>query len=637
MVSGDGGSNDDAAPDATVAHPAVQTPAAIEIAEFLAAGPEDPIADLSSVDCSALWGRYSAARDEAEAAGEDGKAAVYEILAGICSMDLRAGDPRNPFGALMAWATGSSPTPANYRGRQSVILGDLADKIANPALKARLGDVAWVNARNHAAARIAIDGYVESIERLLSKKGAMRCGREEASGFRATDLLRRACTIERQLGWKGGRVDDLAKIAKKVRYQATKAGNAFGFIRSSELELDFDTTRPRNLAKAAELLAGARLVAEDWEGAEHLWRLASRAYSKAGRKADAKRSLIELAERLVETADRHAKVPMMETHWLEQAIATLRRLPGTNARRAELQARLIRAQGAIGDYMAPITTSSDISDLVAMTRGAFAGKDLTDALLLFAAQSRSPDIAELRREALEAVGRSPFGSLFSSVIYDEKFRPTSRTPSAGGFGSPPNEDGLRIHIIQHEQMRRGLVVQGQVEPSRFQIMFDHAPNDRTFTVLAGLSPFVPTGHEAIFGRGFAHFFNADFLEAAHLLVPQLEASLRYLLNTADVDTTRIKPDFTQASATLSTLLELGGEMRGALESILGSDTVYEIENIFDHQAGPALRHRMAHGLLSQWSFIGRDAIYACWFIYRLCTDPLVAHADEVRRRLDLVS
>ena len=61
--------------------------------------------------------------------------------------------------------------------------------------------------------------------------------------------------------------------------------------------------------------------------------------------------------------------------------------------------------------------------------------------------------------------------------------------------------------------------------------------------------------------------------------------------------------------------------------------VFEIENMFDHQAGPTLRHRMAHGLLHQWVFGGRDAIYACWFIYRLCIGQLAPHADEVRHRL----
>lgn len=599
--------------------------------------PDEPIAGERSVDCSVLWRHYSTARDTAQSAGDAAKASAYDLLGGVCTMSLQASEAAKPFTPLMAWATGSSPTPLTYRGRQSVVLGELAATVLHPALKARLADLAWVNTKQHEAARLAIDGYVESVELILAGKAEMRSRRKEASDLRVLDLLRRACVLQRQLGWGGGRTDDLEKLAKKIRQRALKRNDVFGLVRATDLELDFRTTKASSLAKAAEALAVSRAAAGDSDGPEQLWRLAARAYARADRKADADRALVEVGERLVEAADRMVRSPMHETHWLEQAITTLRRVRGTNARRAELQARLVRTQGDIADFMAPISSSTDISKIVAATKAQIGGKDLTEALLIYAVQSESPKVADLRREAEESIARSPFGSLFASVIYDETFKPASRTPALGAFGSPPDEANVRVQIIQHEQIRRGLVAAGQIEPGRYQIMFDHAPDERVLTMLAAMSPLVPPHHEAFFGRGLAHFFNADFIEAAHLLVPQLENSLRYVLNAADVDTTRLKSDLTQSSATLSTLLDPGGEWRKPLEDLLGDAVVFEIENLFDHQAGPTLRHRMAHGLLHQWVFGGRDAIYACWFIYRLCIEQLVPHADEVRRRLALVS
>lgn len=608
-------------------------PSLIVLADILAANPEMPIFGERSVDCSVLWRHYSTARDAAELAGDAGKAAVYNLLGGVCTMGLQASEPLKPFTPLMAWATGSSPTPLTYRGKQSLVLGELAAQVTHPALKARLADLAWVNTKQHGTARQAIDGYIECINRLLAGKAEMRSRRNEASDPRALDLLRRACVVQRQIGWGGGRTDDLISLAKKVRQRARKREDVFGFVRASDLELDFKTTRAASLAKAAEAFVVSRTAAGDTDGPEQLWRLTARAYARADRKVDADRALVQVAERLVETADRLAKSPMHETHWLEQAIAVLRRVRGTSARRANLQARLVRTQGDIADFMAPISSSTDISDIVNGTKAQLSGKELTDALLIYAVQSRSPAIADLRQEAEESIGRFPFGSLFATVIYDETFKPASRTPPAGGFAGPPNEANIRVQIIQQEQTRRGVVVAGQIEPGRYQIVFDHAPDERVLTTLAAMSPFVPPHHEAIFGRGFAHFFNGDFIEATHLLVPQLENSLRYVLNAADVDTTRLKSDLTQSSATLSTLLDPSGEWRKPLEDLIGDAVVFEIENMFDHQAGPTLRHRMAHGLLHQWVFGGRDAIYACWFIYRLCIGQLAPHADEVRRRL----
>lgn len=100
-----------------------------------------------------------------------------------------------------------------------------------------------------------------------------------------------------------------------------------------------------------------------------------------------------------------------------------------------------------------------------------------------------------------------------------------------------------------------------------------------------------------------------------------------------METTRLNSDLTQSNATLFTLLDPAGEWRKPLEDLIGDAVVFEIENMFDHQAGPTLRHRMAHGPLHQWVSGGRNAIYACWLIHRLCIKQLAPHADEVRRRL----
>lgn len=50
--------------------------------------------------------------------------------------------------------------------------------------------------------------------------------------------------------------------------------------------------------------------------------------------------------------------------------------------------------------------------------------------------------------------------------------------------------------------------------------------------------------------------------------------------------------------------------------------------------GPALRHRLAHGLISAGECYDTDSIYACWFIYRLCCLPLFPHWQHVARSLD---
>jgi hypothetical protein len=141
-----------------------------------------------------------------------------------------------------------------------------------------------------------------------------------------------------------------------------------------------------------------------------------------------------------------------------------------------------------------------------------------------------------------------------------------------------------------------------------------------------MSPFVPAGYEEIYAVGFARFFGGDFISALHILVPQLENSLRYVLKQAGFEPSMIQSDMTQENRTISVML---AKDREALDKIFGPAITLEIENLFDFRGGPALRHQVAHGLLSAGECQSADAIYACWFIFRLCCLPLFAHGEHV--------
>ncbi len=590
------------------------------------------LAGLSSVDCSDFWNIFATARDAAYQAGESERAAALDVLAGACSLVLRAAEPLQSFAPLLEMTFGSSARPEAYRGPQAEIFAELAPTIEQPALRARLADLAWFLAKHPASARLAVQAYLDCIQRMLRHRAHMRGNRGEASGTRALDLLRRACVIQRQLGWGKDQSPDLILAAKKIRDQARRHGDAFGYVRAAELTQDFDLARPLFVGRAAEKIAAESVDCVDEHAEIALRELAVTAFRRARRKADADRALAALAEAQVRVADRMARIPFQEVHWLEQAIATLRQFKGTNERRAELQARLVRAQGRIGEFMVPVSTKFDGQDLANGTRTHLHGLDLSGALLAYSALSTSPNVTELYAQAAESFASTPFAGFFAPLIYDPKFKVASRLPAVD-FAGQPDEANLRFKIIQHEELRRAITVAGQIDPGRVQIVLDHQPDERVLTRLAALSPLVPPGHEMFFGRGFAHFFNADFIEAAHLLVLQLEPLLRHVLISADIDITRFKTDRTQSSATLTVLLDPQGDYRKPLEELLGLETVFEIENLFDLQEGPALRHRLAHGLLNQWFFARNDILYACWFLYRLCVVPMTDYPDEVRNRL----
>ena len=145
------------------------------------------------------------------------------------------------------------------------------------------------------------------------------------------------------------------------------------------------------------------------------------------------------------------------------------------------------------------------------------------------------------------------------------------------------------------------------------------------------SPFVPGDRADIFALGFARFFRGDFISAVHVLVPQLENAVRHVLSIAGEDTSTIRNDMTQENLSLPAMLK---NHREPLEKAFGPAIVFDMENVFVFEGGPKIRHQVAHGLISGAECFSTDAIYACWFIFRLCCLPLLPNWPGVSEILD---
>ena len=159
-------------------------------------------------------------------------------------------------------------------------------------------------------------------------------------------------------------------------------------------------------------------------------------------------------------------------------------------------------------------------------------------------------------------------------------------------------------------------------------------DQRYFLLIAEISPFVPCDRADVFALGFIRLFQGDFISAAHILVPQLENSVRHILSRNGQDTWTIRSDMTEESRSLPSMLN---NCQAALERILGPAIVFDMDNVFVFEGGPKIRHSIAHGLISGAECSSADSIYACWFIYRLCCLPLLEDWAKVAEYLDEIA
>lgn len=589
----------------------------VELADFEAVEIEAPIAECRSVHCWKLADLYQSAANAANAAGERSQGRVYGLLADVARMHFKPEDRTEPYGPMAVFEGKRTIIPEDLRGEQSVILAKIAPNLKNPGLRALLGDIAWLNDKSLGeSARLATASFIEAVRSVAAGDAQLYSEDDGAASHQAVELLRRACELSRATGRKEPEASDLVALIVTLSENAAAADDASGYHWIGELMLDYRVGNPVDVAKNAEAMAALEGLLPQLS--RPLWELAAKAHRQSSNEEGNNRCLIMAAECFVSEAKIHGLSGMAAASFLMDAISALRGLPGTRDRRAHLEELLRNAQVSILDEMGTVSTEVDLSDVVDRVRKRVGGETLIEALRYFALITESPDPVELKREALEQAQRNPLSSMMPMSVHDDEGKVVSKSSGIAADGEDESK-GLRYLIARNEAIRRHLTVSGLIEPARSLIQTEHRLSARHLHPIASMSPFVPAGHIEIFVTGFARFFGGDIVTALHLLVPQLENSLRHVLKQVGVDTSSIKSDLTQTNRTLSTMLD---KDRTTLEEVFNPEIVFEIENLFDHESGPSLRHQLAHGLLSTDGASSSDAMYACWFIFRLCMIPL---------------
>lgn len=106
------------------------------------------------------------------------------------------------------------------------------------------------------------------------------------------------------------------------------------------------------------------------------------------------------------------------------------------------------------------------------------------------------------------------------------------------------------------------------------------------------SPVIPPGHHEYFCIGILAGLQGRFIEAVHLLIPQLEVLLRNFLHNDGVVVSGLDAKGNQREFDLNKLLELP-----ETEKCIGKNIVTTLQIIFTHQAGPNIRNELAHGMI----------------------------------------
>lgn len=571
---------------------------------------EKPLSESHRPTCDFYHNVYHKAALIAEECKDSPSTHVYAFLAILTNFVPKFDTPADPYGPMFVFHDKRGCIPSDLSESDIAALQKVAPKTKDPALRARLHDVLWVLKKDHNACAEAAKQYFEAGDRLNTNKDWVYAESCYKRGMQLAALLGRSKDLYRDLS------DRLVvAVRKSLRGQDARP------VRFMNLLLEFKCGDPNEFASAAERSAKKWEQQKDYFKARMRWEVAIDLYRWAKNGDKEKECRLAYAETYVSEAKQKGSGPdgsgLAGTHFLQLGIEAFRQAGGDGKRIKELKRKLTEYQEASLNEMQTFSADVDLSEPAKSAARCVEGKSLEDALFIFASMRPLEHPEKAKQEVVEQAKKTPLAFLFGANLVDERGRTRANRDGLILDSIEKNQGALEQHAFSSVQFNWNCRALAFIEPARQTILTEHHPTHADLLYIVRDNPLIPIGHEQAFLRGIHAGFHGDFCVASYLLIPQIENSLRHILESAGVDITNLYSDGTQTVKMLGTLFDFP-----ELQQMLGADMCFELRGHLIEKSGYDFRNRLCHGFLADSDFYRAPAVSIWWLVLRLCLAPL---------------
>lgn len=588
------------------------------LADFVHIDPSAILALSNSLHFHTLQSTFQEASQAAKASGDEASVRAYNVLAVICSYHFNP-DRADAFTPQMIMDGQRTLIPSDFVEQQFKILVQVVAKFDHPLLRARIADICWyMNRKLHEVAMLAAESYLLAVQDFFSKKLLHQYESDFKVPSKITELIERTFLIYASIG-KRNDIPQIAKDTLLLAHETAKENsNLVAFNDLSLLSQNYKLGDWNLIASEAESLASQNSNTQYAEAVKKIWGLAAYAYTKLGDKESAKRCKVSAVDQTLRMRESVSQ-SSAKAYWTKLAIGEYRSIKGMTEEVQQLKAELLTLEEESLDDLAEFSMPLDLSDIRSLTREEFEELEVHEMLFKLALIDSVPQKIALHKTCLSRRNRYFFSSMAGRAFTDSQGKVIANSPSAPQ-GSLPSEVWFDHESLTDISMHCHVASEGKIRAACHAMVRHQQIDERHLMPIVTKSAFVPYGHEHVFALGFARMIQGDMASAAHLLIPQLENSLRFILTNDGANTAKLNPDLTQEDQSLS---QLYTNQREALETRLGADITYMLHLLFNLKGGPMLRHEMAHGKLSANDCFHPTCVYACWLIYHITCLPLL--------------
>lgn len=574
------------------------------------------LAEHPERDCKTYYKVFGRQAHECELNADDLGQRVFALLNAVASFFPNFGSEMEPYRPFAQFHDGRrSLVPDDLSGQDLDTLNEIVGEIEDPEYRARVADVLWVRKRDYRAAQIAVSSFLEAAEAHKTSDGWPPY----------VERLERAAMISAKKGFESQRGAVVSSVEMAISEFEVYPESGLLCSRLMGILLLLGEGDPDHYIELSEKLARGFSAASEWNFAESYWRIAERWHRRNRDEGALQRSMIEASECLVERAEAAATLQPpqlgMAAHWMGKGLESLRRSRADTARIRVIHRRFITLQKEALSELKPFDFdpesipgfTEERENVQQAVAGHFRDLDFERAVTRLALLCDPTDLEQLKEADREQSEGFIWDKVVGSNRLDRDGKVADFIPPTG-MGGDPDETALRKRLVQQAaQSVWPLAVDWKIEPARRVIAAQHPIRLLDIAFLVTNNPFIREGHQGIYLRGIQAGFFGDWLVAMHLLVPQLEESIRYVLQNRGVVTSTRESDGTQKEKDINLLLW----DETALE-IFGPDILFDLRGILIERFGSNMRNELAHGLMHEGAFWSAESVYLWWLVIRLC-------------------
>ncbi len=544
-----------------------------------------------------------------ESEGKHDLAQTIGLLAHVSGMGLQLSEPGTPFRSFAEYGNGQRTANLDDLTQEHLeAIKEAVKRTNNRFMLARLNDVLWIKVRppERSYAQAAIKSYLNSSDLYLSNAALF---------MDAKNYTLRAIQLWKQLGADPIIRTEIEEALVKCMFLGKdEPQNFVRFFFFENIVQCFDPVDAQKWIDLGNQLAADSLKQKNFEKARKYSEQVEEIHRRVKDKSNAQKMQVNQTNIFIQEAREMraagASAMILQDRY-NKAIEAARNTPGMSAEAKVLLSELTEVQKDIPGDLKEISVPIDLKPAIEETINLIREKSFEDAIKIIAFKTVPAKKSDLYNQAKETIKAHPLQALISGVVLDEKGKVIAKRASMNST----QEENLGVvrsqasqHLIFSVTIKGSVLGWAQRELNN-RTDFDESLIDS----LLYPNPFIPKSRVLQFKRGLMTGFKGDWISAVYILIPQLENSLRHLMQLAGYEMVKMDSDGIQQEKDLNAFI-----YSDEFQDIVGEDMAFQLQVILTDKIGLNLRNQIAHGLATDGTVLSEVGPFIWSMTLLLC-------------------